>query len=54
MWVKILLMRQDQFIMISKRKKKNIYGNASKKDLEELKEEGIEIQAIPWVDDKDN
>ena len=37
-----------------KKKKKNIYGNASKKDLEELKEEGIEIQAIPWVDDKDN
>ena len=37
-----------------KKKKKNIYGNASIKDLEELKEEGIETQTIPWVDDKDN
>ena len=38
-------------------KKKNsrgIYGNPSKKDLVELKEEGIETQMIPWVEDKDN
>ena len=38
-------------------KKKNfkgIYGNASKKDLIELKEEGIETQIIPWVEDKEN
>ena len=33
---------------------KGIYGNASKKDLKELKEEGIEAQMIPWIDDKDN
>jgi hypothetical protein len=36
------------------RKKKGIYGTASKKDLEELKEEGIDTQMIPWVEDKDN
>jgi len=35
-------------------KKKGIYGTASKKDLEELKEEGINAQIIPWVEDKDN
>jgi len=35
-------------------KKKRIYGTASKKDLEELKEEGINAQIIPWVEDKDN
>ena len=35
-------------------KKKGIYGTASKKDLEELKEEGIDAQIIPWVEDKDN
>ena len=38
-------------------KKKNsrgIYGSASKKDLVELKEEGIETQMIPWVKDKEN
>ena len=37
-----------------KKKSKGIYGNASKKDLMELKEEGIETQMIPWLDDKDN
>ena len=38
----------------SKKKSKGIYGNASKKDLMELKEEGIDAQMIPWVEDKDN
>ena len=36
------------------KEKKRIYGTASKKDLEELKEEGIDTQMIPWVEDKDN
>ena len=34
--------------------KKGIYGNASSKDIKELKEEGIETSLIPWVDDKEN
>ena len=33
---------------------KGIYGSASKKDLKELKEEGIGTQIIPWIEDKDN
>jgi hypothetical protein len=37
-----------------KKKSKGIYGNASKRDLMELKEEGIDAQIIPWVEDKDN
>ena len=37
-----------------KKKSKGIYGNASKKDLKDLKEEGIDTQMIPWVEDKDN
>ena len=37
-----------------KKKTKNIYGIASKKDLKELREEGIDAQIIPWVDDKNN
>ena len=37
-----------------KKKSKGIYGSASKKDILELKEEGIDTQMIPWVDDKDN
>ena len=38
----------------SKKKTKGIYGSASKEDLKELKEEGIEAQMIPWIEDKDN
>jgi hypothetical protein len=37
-----------------KKKSKGIYGSASKKDLLELKEEGIDAQMLPWVEDKDN
>ena len=37
-----------------KKKFKGIYGNATKKDLKELKEEGIDTQMIQWVGDKDN
>lgn len=38
----------------NKKNEKGIYGKASKKDLQELKEEGINTQIIPWVEDKDN
>jgi len=38
----------------SKKNSKGIYGNATKKDLQELKEEGIDAQMIPWIEDKDN
>ena len=37
-----------------KKKAKGIYGNATKQDIKELKEEGIETQIIPWIDDKEN
>ena len=37
-----------------KKTKKGIYGTASKKDLKELKEEGIDAQVIPWVESEDN
>jgi len=36
------------------RKKKNIFGVASKNEIKELKEEGIEAEFIPWVEDKSN
>ena len=38
----------------NKKRKKGIYGNASKKEIKELKEEGIETEIIPWVDDREN
>ena len=37
-----------------KKKEKGIYGSASKQDLKELKDEGIETQMIPWIEDKEN
>ncbi len=38
----------------NKKKDKGIYGSASKEQIKELKDEGIETQIIPWVEDKDN
>ena len=38
----------------SKKKTKGIYGSASKDDLKELKEEGIDAQMIPWIDENEN
>tara|TARA_B100001057_G_scaffold363956_1_gene366712 strand:+ start:1369 stop:1800 length:432 start_codon:yes stop_codon:yes gene_type:complete len=37
-----------------KKRNKGIYGKASKKDLNELKEEGIETQTVPWVESENN
>ena len=37
-----------------KKKSKGIYGTASKKDVKELKEEGIDTQIVPWINDLDN
>ena len=37
-----------------KKEKKAIYGTASKKDIKELEEEGIDTQMIPWVEDSNN
>ena len=37
-----------------KKKEKGIYGTASKNDLKELKEEGIETHTLPWIEDKNN
>ena len=38
----------------NKKKSKGIYGSATKDDLKELKEEGIEAEMIPWVEDDTN
>ena len=50
----ILHLKLGQFIIIIKKKSKGIYGNASKKDLKELKEEGIDAQIVPWIDENEN
>ena len=36
------------------KKSKGIYGSASKAELKELKEEGINAQMIPWIDENNN
>ena len=46
--------REVRSIYYDKRKNKNIYGNATPEETEELKEEGIELTTIPWSDNKDN
>ena len=38
----------------NKRSKKGIYGTASQSDIKELKEEGINTEIIPWIEDKNN
>ena len=38
----------------NKKRNKGIYGKDSKKDLAELKEEGIDTQMIPWVENENN
>ena len=40
-------------VYYDKKSKKAIYGSASKKEREELAEEGIDLLSIPWVS-KDN
>ena len=46
--------REVRNIYYDKRKNKNIYGNATSEETEELKEEGIELTSIPWIDKRDN
>ena len=38
----------------TKKNKKGIYGTASISDVKELKEEGIETEIIPWIDEREN
>ena len=37
-----------------KKKPKGIYGSTSNEELKELREEGIETEIIPWIEDKIN
>ena len=38
----------------NKKKEKGIYGTASNKEIKELRNEGIDAEIIPWVNDKNN
>ncbi len=38
----------------NKKKDKGIYGTASKEELKDLRDEGIETELIPWLEEKKN
>ena len=38
----------------SKKKTKGIYGTASKDELRELKDEGVDVEMMPWFEEKNN
>ena len=38
----------------NKKKDKGIYGTASKEEIKDLKDEGIDTQIIPWIDKNEN
>ena len=38
----------------NKKKDKGIYGTASNHELKELREEGVDVEIIPWLEDKSN
>jgi|TARA_B100001093_G_scaffold169816_1_gene162555 hypothetical protein len=40
-------------VYYDKKSEKNIYGSTTEEEKEELREEGIELLSIPWID-KDN
>ena len=39
-------------VYYDKSKNRNIYGKATPEETEELREEGIELTTIPWIDNK--
>ena len=46
--------QEARSIHYDKKKSTGIYGKASSKERNELKEEGIEIETIPWIDELEN
>ena len=38
----------------NKKKEKGIYGTASREEIKDLKDEGIDTKIIPWIEDKNN
>jgi len=41
-------------IHYDKKKSKSIYGKATPEETAELKDEGIEVSTIPWIDKSEN
>jgi len=45
---------EARLIHYNKKKNKGVYGTASNNEVKELKEEGIEVETLPWIEDKNN
>ena len=45
---------EARLIHYNEKKSKGVYGTASSNEVKELKEEGIKIQTLPWIEDKNN
>ena len=41
-------------VYYDKKRNKNIYGTTTLKEAEDLKDEGIELTTIPWINIKEN
>ena len=41
-------------VFYDNKSKKNIYGTTTEDERKELKEEGIDVASIPWVNNKEN
>ncbi len=52
--VKTLLMRLEVYTTAKKKNNRNIYGKATDDEIKDLKEEGINTEQIPWINDKEN
>jgi len=46
--------REVREIYYDNKKNKNIYGTVSLKEKEDLEDEGIKLDSIPWIEDKEN
>ena len=49
-----LITSRTIYILKSKKNTKGIYGTASREEIKDLKEEGIETEIVPWIEDKSN
>ena len=45
---------EARLIHYNEKKSKGVYGTASSNEVKELKEEGIKIETLPWIEDKNN
>ena len=46
--------REVRKVYYDKKRNKNIYGITTLKEAQELKEEGIDLASIPWVNNREN